>query len=366
MHSSVRALGMGDAFTAVADDESSLFYNPAGLARVRGLNLKIFDVGAGASNVSSISKFQGLKGGSGTSFSQSLSSLYGEHIWVGAGGEAFFTMPMFGIGVYDHSGALIQIDNPVYPQVHTRVLNDYGYVMGLGIPAGLLHLGADLKYIKRTGADSTFGPAAIGDLQSSNITDRITGWGTGYGADLGASLVIPAPFFRAALSVAWKNVGATQFKSSNGTDIPSEPNNITVGAGLKFDAPLISVTPAIDIVYLNDANLQLTRKVNFGVELGLPLLDLRAGFHEGYYTAGVGVNLGLFRVDGATYGVELGAYPGQIEDRRYVVQFTMELGVGNFSADGTGGSGRSGSGAGKGLNSTSDSIWGGKRLKQRR
>lgn len=30
-----RALGMGQAFTAVADDESSLFYNPAGLAQLR-------------------------------------------------------------------------------------------------------------------------------------------------------------------------------------------------------------------------------------------------------------------------------------------------------------------------------------------
>ena len=31
----VRPLGMGGAFTAVADDENALFYNPAGLARVR-------------------------------------------------------------------------------------------------------------------------------------------------------------------------------------------------------------------------------------------------------------------------------------------------------------------------------------------
>ena len=32
-YTSFRALGMGNAFTAVADDYSSLFYNPAGLAR---------------------------------------------------------------------------------------------------------------------------------------------------------------------------------------------------------------------------------------------------------------------------------------------------------------------------------------------
>ena len=34
---SSRALGLGDAWGAVADDESALFYNPAQLARVRAL-----------------------------------------------------------------------------------------------------------------------------------------------------------------------------------------------------------------------------------------------------------------------------------------------------------------------------------------
>jgi hypothetical protein len=90
-------------------------------------------------------------------------------------------------------------------------------------------------------------------------------------------------------------------------------------------------------------------------------LDIRGGFREGYYTLGAGVNLGLFRVDAATYGVELGDYPGQIEDRRYVVQFSMELGIGNFSATGANSSGSGSSG------SRSNSLWGGGgHLKQRR
>jgi hypothetical protein len=97
LNSSVRALGMGDAFTAVADNEAAMFYNPAGLARVRGLNLKIFDVGAGASGVETFNKVKDLEGGSGQGFADALNSLYGDHLWTGLGGEAFFTMPMFGI-----------------------------------------------------------------------------------------------------------------------------------------------------------------------------------------------------------------------------------------------------------------------------
>src|SRR6185312_8014116 len=37
--SSARGLALGDAWGAVADDESALFYNPAQLARVRGFSV---------------------------------------------------------------------------------------------------------------------------------------------------------------------------------------------------------------------------------------------------------------------------------------------------------------------------------------
>jgi len=364
LNSSVRALGMGDAFTAVANDDSSLFYNPAGLARVRGLNWKVFDLDAGTSGLSAYSKFKNLKGGSGSGYANAIDELYGEHVALGAGGETMFTMPMLGFGIYDHLGGLVEINNPVYPQVHTKILNDYGYIMGAGIPATpFLHLGADIKFVKRTGTDLYAGPSFLADLQSSNIENQITGWGLGYGADLGATAILPLPFFSAALSAAWKNVGGMTFKSPTSNDIPSEKNNITLGAALTFDTLLVSITPAVDLIYLNDADLQLTRKINFGVEIALPLIALRGGFHEGYYTAGVGMNMGLFRVDAATYGVELGDYPGQIQDRRYVLQFTMKLGVGNFSATGDS---KSSANGGKATASDNDSIWGSGRLKQRR
>ncbi|MBK8203835.1 MAG: hypothetical protein IPK68_16465 [Bdellovibrionales bacterium] len=45
-HISTRAMGMGNAFTAVADDHSAMFYNPAGLARREDGNLHFFLRGA--------------------------------------------------------------------------------------------------------------------------------------------------------------------------------------------------------------------------------------------------------------------------------------------------------------------------------
>lgn len=366
-NSSVRALGMGDAYTALADDSSSLFYNPAGLARVRGLNWKIFSLHAGASGIEAYNKIKDLNGsGGGDQLSDTIQKLYGDHVSSAVGGESMFTMPMLGIGVYNHTDALIKVDNPVYPALQTDVINDYGYTLGVGVPLGpFLQAGLNLRYVKRTGARLPLGASVLADLDIDKLQAQVTRWGVGYAADTGMNLILPAPFFTATLSAVWKNMGKTNYRSENAAQIlPSDDNNITLGAALKFDTPVLSIAPALDFQNLNRTDIQLARKFNFGIEIGLPLVDIRGGFREGYYTAGAGVNLGLFRVDVATYGVELGAYPGQIEDRRYVAEFTMELGIGNFSASGSG-SGPGGSSSSNGGGS-SRSIWGSGRLKQRR
>jgi hypothetical protein len=369
LNSSITALGMGDAFTAVVDDSSALFYNPAGLARVSGINWKIFSLRVGGSGYEAYEQIKDLDS-SGSGYSDAVAELYGEHVWSGAGAETAFSMPMVAFAIYDHADALIKVDNPVNPQIYTSVINDYGYTAGIGAPFGpFLQAGIALKYIKRTGSRLPYGASFLADLNSDAIYSNVTAWGTGYGADAGINILIPAPFMTATASAVWRNMGGINFRSNDpNANIPSEPNDITLGLGLVFDMPLLTIAPALDFRYLNDPDLQLTRKINFGVEVGLPLLDIRGGFHEGYYTAGLGVNLGLFRVDAATYGVELGEYPGQIEDRRYAVEFSFELGFGSFTATGgkpTGG--RSGtpsaSGGGSGK---SKSIWGGRRLKQRR
>ena len=64
------------------------------------------------------------------------------------------------------------------------------------------------------------------------------------------------------------------------------------------------------------------------MELGLPLIDLRVGLHQGYLTYGAGMSLGLVTVDAAYYGVELGEYAGQFFDERYMVQAAIKVGFG--------------------------------------
>ena len=48
---SPRALLMGDAYTAIADDEYTLFYNPAALGRNKGVAFTLFDPSFGVTDV---------------------------------------------------------------------------------------------------------------------------------------------------------------------------------------------------------------------------------------------------------------------------------------------------------------------------
>jgi len=357
-NTSVRALGMGNAFVGVVDNSDSLFYNPAGLARVSGYNWLVFDPKAGINGDEILDSVNDLQGSA--TFEDTIREMYGDHVWAGGGVKSAFTMPNIGFAIFDDLNASVDINNPVYSNLDLALTNDFGYAMGFGIPVlPTLHGGINLRYVKRTGSRQAWGPSFIGSLNPDAIESGAQLKGNGYAMDLGLNLLVPGPV-SPTLSFVWKNVGRTTYKP-DGTTLaapPSDENEMIVGAALNVDLPGVSIAPAVDFKYLNRADVQLGKKIHFGVELGLPLLDIRAGFNQGYYTLGAGVNLGILRVDAASYGVELGAFPGQREDRRYIIQVSLELGFDPANGGLFGGGGGKG-GGGKG-------GWGGRRLKQRR
>ncbi len=354
-NTSVRALGMGNAFTAVVYGADALFYNPAGLARNRGLLWTVVGAKAGVSGLEAFADASDLR--DDDSFVESLRDLYGENVWAGARARSIFAMPYLAFGGFNDLDASLRVVNPVYSELQVNLINDYGYTLGVGFPvAPFLHLGLAGRRVKRTGADVPFGPSFIGSLDPDQIMDSVRGWGMGYGFDAGANLVLPGPLVTAVGSVVWKNIGETRYRSKTNKAqvLPYDPNELILGMALHIDLPLVTITPSIDFKHLTQTDQQMGKKINFGLEISLPLIDIRGGFHQGYYTAGAGVNLGLVRADAATYGVELGVYPGQLEDRRYVLELAIELGFG------------SGDGILSSSSSSKSSSFGRSRLKQRR
>lgn len=182
------------------------------------------------------------------------------------------------------------------------------------------------KRISRIGAAFPIGVSTLALLSSESLQNELNNRGTGYGLDFGTSLVFPAPV-KPTVSFVWKNMGYTSFTQDFGANAPPMiKDEMSLGFSLMVDGPGIDIRPSADFKYLNRLDEQLGKKLHLGIEFDLPLVSVRAGLNQGYYTLGLGVDMAMVRVDAATYGVELGEYPGQHEDRRYLVQATMELG----------------------------------------
>ena len=324
-NTSVRALGMGNAYTAVVNDKDALFYNPAGLARVKGVNLTLFNLRGGADGRDVYDTYNSAR--SAAKYADTLRAFYGKNIWIGAGAKVALATPGFGFSAYDSADVAAYLSNPAFPNLNFRYTNDIGYTAGIAFDLlPTVHFGVTGARITRTGAQMPIGISTLGTLSNQTLLDQISNSGTAYAASAGLILGLPTPALPRA-SVVLKNIGQTTFTKDSGTRAPPPiEGELIVGAAFDIDLPLITITPAIDYKHITNTREVAQKKIHMGLEVDLPFIALRGGSSQGYYTAGLGVDLGIIKADAATYGVELGEYPGQKEDRRYVLELTIELG----------------------------------------
>jgi hypothetical protein len=324
----LRALGMGNAYTAVVDDADALFYNPGALAHLRQVKWTILDFRLGLNGIDSIQDAQAAMDGA-NSMAEALNALYGKQIWLGAGAKSAIAMPYFALAAFANTETSFSMHNPPNPVIDVGLFFDYGYIMGGAIPIvpQVLGVGMALRRVNRTGSSMPIGAATLATLDGDALQAEFRRRGVAYGLDIGTKLVLPGAV-NPSLSLVYRDIGFTAFTHDEGAGAPAriEPE-LVVGGSLLIDSGLMSITPSFDYRFADRKNVQIGKKLNFGLEFDLPLLALRAGLHQGYMTAGVGLELGIMKFDVATWGVELGEFPGQKEDRRYMLQFVLEMGV---------------------------------------
>ncbi|HVK61938.1 MAG TPA: hypothetical protein VM432_10325 [Bdellovibrionales bacterium] len=348
-YTSVRALGMGNAYAAVVEDADSLFYNPAGLADNSAFQWTIADPRIGINGLETVDTVMDIRENT-DDLINAIDGLYGKRIWAGGGGKTAILLPNFAFAAYASSDVGLYAQNPAATTLNLNYFFDYGFAMGAGfslIPK-IWKMGFAARRVNRTGTTLPVGPSVLATLDTDALEDELRRRGVGYGLDYGTTFSVPGPI-SPSLSFVYKNIGYTTFTHEEGAGAPPRIDpEFDFGAAIKIDALIASITPSFEYKHITRTDVQQGKKIHLGLEVDLMLLALRAGLNQGYYTAGVGLDIGPLRIDAATYGVELGEYPGQQEDRRYVAQITFELGFdpGDFGFGGSGskdGSGRSSS-----------------------
>lgn len=347
---SPRAQLMGDAFTAVADDEYTLFYNPAALGRNKGVSLTPLNISIGGTNaLGDTDRFKNFPERDPAAIADRILNY---PVSLQASVFPGLKMGTFGFNLFASSKTNMVLLNAIHPILDIDYRYDKGFVTGFAYNLGSgafssrikktnkskitsgkrLSIGVGIKHVNREGISDQFdlfGTTLLNKINSgaTEIDDlkRALGYSKGkaWGVDLGTEFAYSSGrnLFTAGLSIL--DVGDMRFRRMEGTgEVPIQEMTINTGVAFKQDYGLFDYTLAADLRPLN-STIDFARKFHLGTEFSLPLVTLNAGWSEGYVSYGGSVKLWPVKLTAGFFGVELGSKFREQEAKRFVVYLSL-------------------------------------------
>lgn len=355
-YQSVRAMGMGNAFTAVADDYATLFYNPAGLARLEEgqLNLSLGgymeakfptffnDVKDAAENGDDQTKATNIANVLANNFGNYYNARFSllQAVWV---------RPKWGI-------ALLPVDLNMDMSVHQNgaaSLNliahqdtTFAYGRGWDVhwlgPNHQLSMGVTGKAMYRGYFNKALTAADIA-LDSNFLSADDAAEGFTIDADYGmlwTPKISKDSWWRAAqptVGFVIRNIADYGFKTNFhliGKDTTeAEKLGRRVDVGAKFDLPEFWVfrpRVAADLRDMTHDNWTFGKGLHLGAEFFWKVKSWwqggwRVGLNQGYFTAGFTGTLGIFTLDLVTYADEVGTSDRPKAVRNYGFRASLDF-----------------------------------------
>ena len=354
----LRPLLMGDAYVAVGDEASTLFYNPAGLARLkegtidvtpfefsadRELTGLLLDSKAVQSKYNNLSSSD-LKGLVGTSLFYDV-SLHMPFIIATGQGAAY------GLGVESLGAAEVVLDSLGLPAIQLEVFEDATALWSLYAQYGNLSVGATGKVVSRIGIDKTIGAAtlfangAVLDLKNDPDFQALQQGKTKTrtGVDLGLIYQFPgADNWQPRIGISVLNLG--QYDSQRGPvgiefgPVPDKdtpplygrlPLITSVGFAVSPTFDFVRYTMALDVVDVGRTAIpgrSLGTRSRLGFEIGVgphddgtALFSLLFGWNATHFSVGVLSRVTIFEIGFGRYTVEKGEHPGDNPEERRVL-----------------------------------------------
>lgn len=326
---SARALAMGNAYINKVDDSWSAFYNPAGLGTVRKPQFHIANIHLEASS--------GLLDVVGNGPAYEIPQNYIDSFdpedmrsrLVNNQGELAhsrinlfpnFTVRGLTLGyMYSQRNRAI-INDDVANQYEVAERKDHGPVAALNASffGGVFKIGASAVYLNRKDLYKAFGPT-----DQINIASDDYKAGRSLQVTAGARLTLPWNFLP-TFSAVLRNATSNDFEDAEYGGVPEEIKQ-TVDVGFSITPQIGQITRLhleANIKDLNDAyDTDYKRRLAAGAELDFNRrLFIRAGWGDGWGSAGLGVRNRTFIMDLTTYAVDrsLDGFREE-EDRRWVL-----------------------------------------------
>ena len=340
-HYGLRPLAMGNAFVSVADDFNALFYNPAGLARLKEWDGEFLNPGVELSDKTktSISKISDLAAGSSDSTTAALDLIESEagnnhHLGIQWTPHLIFKGFGFGIGASVEANMVFHRYPSIALDVGPRVIIPFAFAFNA--LEDRLSMGFAVKARLRGGINHEF---SIQDIEAFSKKDGSEGpelanfveGGFGYGSDFGL-LFTPIKTMEPTLGLSIMDIGGTPYgqKMDIGGKALGTPDAVlpSLNLGLSLKPIQTNRTYLLTVIEMHQLNqpFSFSKKLNLGLEYGLgSIIKLMAGLHQGYLTGGFQFDVGLINLRVVTYAEELGAVAGSVQDRRYALQLKLLL-----------------------------------------
>jgi hypothetical protein len=363
-YQSNRAMGMGDAFIAVTNDYSAIFYNPAALARREtGQFNGSIEVGVSNSFNDFYKDFKDpqFTGTESQKFDQATDLLkkhFGKTFSARIGlMHGILARPYWGLAILPLDLTTeFKIHGPeLSPSIHLRTIADttiaYAYANEWqGLLPGRLSWGTTAKFVNRAYAngainalDLTEAGNTVGDTFSKErVSDGFT-----IDFDLGALYTpeLPGDGIWYAFKLAKPTFGAvlrnvldygfeSSLKLTNKNRI-SKPEKLhrVLDLGAKFEYPELWIfggRGAIDFRDIMHPNVNFRKSLHIGFEFDWSVFSwwkgaYRVGLNQGYMTAGISALLFTFNLDLVTYGEDVGSFGTTRENRVYMAKFNLDF-----------------------------------------
>ncbi|MCG3203813.1 MAG: hypothetical protein KCHDKBKB_00485 [Elusimicrobia bacterium] len=374
----VRPLGMGGAFTAVADDHNIFNYNPAGLVQRTGGQLTMLEIALGAAsdtkdaydfikdNENDLTNFddlpptrqQELVNEIATDIAQLNPRIYSAgNVASYVSGPNFLGLPLHvGFGGFYVVDATFKLENGVLiPTISYEVNNDI--VLPLSIAhrwdmpflPGKIGVGLTGKIIQRSQVKQD----RLSVIQLEDMEAPPFATGKGFGGDLG---ILYQPTDRTNLGFMVKDIGGTKLKydavaAEKGYPAIAERETVispitNVGLSMvpkkilwliptsdrwTFSADVWDILNEDDHLFFEDGfnnvfGENLYTHLHLGAEYRWWFLRFRGGASEGYPTLGLGLDWPLLKLDYAFYSQELGEFAGDLRQENHVVSVALKFG----------------------------------------